>query len=154
MNYTNTVTLPTGRYYIGDPVELMDFQVFEEFQALVTESGDIITFEGREYLVYDISATGFTSTFEYPYSFVDDEGRAYNICSGLICVVKIDDSLEYDEAVYQEVSQEVVFGYPPSCWLADNELTIGHIHIQIPTEASEEYDDYDEGDDEYEDSDW
>lgn len=158
MNYTNTIDLPAGRYFIGDPVDVMDAASFEEFHDLVTESGDIVSFQGRSYLVYDIAASGFAADYEFPYVFTDDEGRAYNICSGFLCVVKIDDTLEYDEAVYQETAHEIVFGYPISCWLADNELTIGHIHIQIPTETSDDefYDvEYADDLDEYdEDSGW
>ena len=133
------MTMPAGKYYVGDLCYVLH-DSWDEFCDITIDSprvldGEFSFKDGRRF------ATFGTKWGDGQYH--DQDGHRYNVDAGLIGCVRVDDiDMDLREQAGDFGGRIVTFDKPFDVWEENGMIRIGH--LSIDTDPS--YDDY-EGDD-------
>ena len=131
------ITMPAGRYYVGDLCYVMHPQ-WDEFCEKTISGNDVIS--GLVEFASGVKVAQF-STYYGDGTYEDDSGRMYAVDAGLIGCIRVEDindpSME-GEAEMKRLGNIIEFKTDFECSEDDGVLYFGD--VVIDTKGSEDYD--------------
>ncbi len=132
-----TVTLPAGKYYIGDPC-----YAFDESWGNILDETDFFNKEGATIGMFPVFAA---STAHGDGAYYDQDRCEYPVDAGMIgampleCLL-LDNKLTEEKIVNEKFGRIIEFEGPFSCYSEKGTIVIGHIEIETdPQEEDEDY---------------
>jgi hypothetical protein len=133
------LTLPAGKYFLGDPCYVLDGNDRSEWQNVCNqlwngtgETGDITLLSGRKAVMF--------RTLYGDGGYLDQFGKVYSVDAGLIGLSPMEDVLErYAEDHLEQLGKFVEFSEPVECWADGPDFAVLHFGTySIDTDPAEE----------------